>query len=326
MPDYGEIVAEKAIRAVDRRLVSVYRQAEEELNNTIDDFVKKFKKKDEEKRKLLKEGKITENEYKVWLKGQVFQKKQWESKLEDVQKVLANHNQEAVNIINKKKLMVFAENYNHGAYETEKLVGGNFRIYSTETVAQLIKDDPKMLPEWKINQPKDYIWNQKKVNNCITQGIIQGKSIDKITKDMTSSLCTMNRNRMRMFTRTAMTGAQNAGRIEVMTRAEGMGIRVQKQWKATLDGRTRDAHIDLDGQVANKDEPFESEFGKIMYPGDPTAVAANVCNCRCRLKYVYPDFADILTPGKRWDRLDGQSYEEWQEEARERIRRRRESK
>ena len=71
MPDYGEIVAEKAIRAVDRRLVSVYRQAEEELNNTLDDFVKKFKKKDEEKRKLLEEGKITENEYKLWLKGQV---------------------------------------------------------------------------------------------------------------------------------------------------------------------------------------------------------------------------------------------------------------
>ena len=33
------------------------------------------------------------------------------------------------------------------------------------------------------------------------------------------------------------------------------------------------------------DEPFQNDFGDIMFPGDPTADGANVYNCRCTLGY-----------------------------------------
>ena len=53
--------------------------------------------------------------------------------------------------------------------------------------------------------------------------------------------------------------------------AQKMGIKLQKEWLATLDRRTRHAHAILDGQVRDVDEAFEVEGKKIMYPGDMNA-------------------------------------------------------
>ena len=110
------------------------------------------------------------------------------------------------------------------------------------------------------------------------------------------------------YARTAMTSAQNAGRMETLHRAKGMGIQCKKVWLATLDRRTRDSHRNLDGQVRDIDEPFDSDFGKIMFPGDPEGHPGDVYNCRCTLTYQYEDYpADPSTN----DRL---MYEEWDEE------------
>ena len=51
--------------------------------------------------------------------------------------------------------------------------------------------------------------------------------------------------------RTATTAAQNAGRMDSYHATEGMGIKLKKEWLATLDGRTRHAHAMLDGQARN---------------------------------------------------------------------------
>ena len=95
----------------------------------------------------------------------------------------------------------------------------------------------------------------------------------------------MDFNAARTNARTAMTGAQNAGRMETYRKAEELGIEGQKEWLATLDNHTRHAHAMLDGQKRPRDEPFDSELGKIMYPGDPNARPANTYNCRCTLLY-----------------------------------------
>lgn len=71
--------------------------------------------------------------------------------------------------------------------------------------------------------------------------------------------------------RTATTAAQNAGRMDSYHAAEGMGIKLKKEWLATLDGRTHHAHAMLDGQTAETDKPFHVDGYEIMYPGDTSA-------------------------------------------------------
>lgn len=318
MPDYGSKVADRAIRDVERELRTTYSTARKELRKKLKDFNEKHRVKNAYKRQQLADGKITKQEYKEWLTGQVFMRTQWENKIKQVNRIMLSSNRQAMNIINNRRLDVFAENYNYNSFRAERLFRGqnglgiSFDLYNTQSAARLIADDPEILPEWKIDEEKDYEWNYKKVNNIVKQGIIQGESVQEITDRLCRDLSTMNENKMRTFARTAMTGAQNAGRQRQMEDAARMGLKVHKQWFATLDGRTRDAHRGLDGQEVPYNEPFESDLGEIDYPGDTEADPANVYNCRCTMVTIYPDYEDRSAHNWREDEeIDGESYEEW---------------
>lgn len=312
MPDYGATVADKAIRGIDRKLQQTYKIAREELEEKLKDFEKRHAARDAMMRQRVQDGKMSQQEYQDWLAGQVFIRGQWQDKIRQVSAVLTDHDQQAAKIINERKLDVFAENYNHEAYVAEKTLGISFGIYNTQAVAKLIQEDPQILPEWEIDKPKEYEWCYKKVNNIVKQGIIQGEGIPQITARLCRDLAAQSKDRMRLFARTAITGAQNAGRQQQMEDAAGMGIEIRKQWLATLDSRTRDAHRRLDGQEVPYDEPFKIDGQEINYPGDPTAHPALVYNCRCTVVSVYPKYEGRTQRGWREDEeIDGQSYLEW---------------
>ena len=99
--------------------------------------------------------------------------------------------------------------------------------------------------------------------------------------------------------RTAVTAAQNAGRMDSYHAAEEMGIKLKKEWLATLDGRTRHAHAMLDGQTAETDKPFHVDGYEIMYPGDTSAPGYLVYNCRCTLIAALDDVPKTPNPLRR---------------------------
>ena len=311
MDDYGSKYADKAIRKVDRQLQIVYRQAERELKARLSDFAKKSAAQDRLKKQQRDAGLITDAEYKSWLKGQIFQRDRWKRKIKQVQEVLFNHNSTAAKIVHDNKLDVYTENYLRNAYNMEGISGVSFELYNEQAVASLIRDREQILPEWKIDEEKDYQWNYNRVNNAVTQGIIQGKSVEQIMDVLAVELRAQNESKMRMFARTAINQAENQGRQRQMEDAAKMGIVQLKQWIATLDSRTRDAHRDLDGQEVPYNKPFNSELGEIMFPSDPTAHPANVYNCRCRMLTIYPEYRDEQDDWRESEIIDGQTYEEW---------------
>lgn len=315
MPDYGAKYTDKAIAQTEAEIRKTYRLAKKELKAKLDDFERKFAVRNQEKQKALQEGKISEQEYKNWLTGQVFIRNQWQSKIRQISEVMHDCNRQAVNLINNKRLDVFAENYNYMAFRGEMATGISFGLYNSQAVARLMQENPKMLPEWNIDEEKDYKWNEQKVNNIVRQGIIQGESIPQIANRLCDELVSMNENKMNMFARTAMTEAQNAGRQQQMNDAADMGIDIHKQWLATLDSRTRDSHRKLDGQEVPYNENFVSLYGEIEYPGDPDAEPADVFNCRCTMVSIYPKYEDRSKPNWREEEtIDGMTYQEWKEE------------
>ena len=291
MADYGQRVTDGAVSSTSRKMRKVYKQAEKELNRKLLSFRKRFAAQQKVMTAALKAGEISKADYESWMRGQVFRGKRWESKITQLIRIIHKTNNIAGEIIRKIKLFVFGENYNHNAYETEVNTGISFDIYNEDAVDKLLKEDPKLLPEWRIDEEKDYLWNRQKVENCITQGIIQGESVDQIANRLASTLSSTNMNKMRMFARTAMTGAQNAGRQKQMEDAEAKGIKLKKRWLASLDNRTRDTHQRLDGQEVPVKESFHvgTKHGEetIRYPGDPNADPALVYNCRCTMIEVF---------------------------------------
>ena len=316
MSDYAARYTDRAIRTVERRLRKTYNTAAKELAEKLADFNRRFSAKDKLQRSLVKSGLLSEDDYKSWMKGQLFMKGQLNDKIRQVSQILMTHNRQAQKIVRESQIDTFVENYNFSAFLAEKGTGISFNIYNTESVAQLIKKKPKILPEWTINEKKDYKWCYNKVNNIIRQGIIQGESIPEITKRLATDLSAQSENKMRTFARTAMTEAQNSGRQQQMEDVADDGVEVMKEWVATLDDRTRDEHRMLDGQRVPYDQPFKVGKEEIDYPGDPKADPSLVYNCRCTMVTVFPKYEEGRRNWREGVTVGNKSYEDWKAEKR----------
>lgn len=295
MADHGQEAADKAHASLARRLRKVYGDASKDIDHKLADFAAKHKKKDADMRDKVANGEIAQSDYESWLRGQVFTKNIWKAKKELIAATMFDADLIAQRLINGERLNVFAENYNWIAYdlETDAGIDLGFTIYDQPTVAHMLVENPNLLPKRNPAKGKSTTWYKNRVNSAITKGIIAGKSIQDIAKEIAKETADTGYKASLRNARTAMTSAQNAGRIEAMHQAQSMGINLKKRWMATLDARTRDAHGKLDGQVVEVDKPFKSDLGPIMYPGDPTADPGNVYNCFVGETNVATD-ADII--------------------------------
>ena len=282
MADKAHRLTDEKLEQMEKRLSAIYSEAQKDIQKNADEYFAKFEKADAEKRKLVKAGKLTEDEYKAWRQGKIMYGKRFTAMKEDVAKQLLNVNQTATAYINGELPEIYTLNYNALADTVDGVGDYSFALVDRDTVKHLATTDKSLLPFRELDPAKDIPWNMKKINSQVLQGVIQGESIPKIAKRI-GNVQEMNKDAAIRSARTIVTGAENKGRMDSYHRAEQDGIILEKEWLAAIDSRTRDWHAELDGQTRPIDEPFENAIGKIMFPGDPSADGANVYNCRCTL-------------------------------------------
>ena len=282
MADTAHRLTDEKLEEMEKRLSAIYSMAEKEIQKTADEYFSKFSKQDEAKRKLLEQGKITEEEYTKWRKGKVMYGKRFTEMKEQCAKQLLNVNKTAVAYINGELPEVYALNYNALESAVDGVGGYSFTLVDADTVRNFAVTDTSLLPYKEIDPKKDIPWNMKKINAETLQGILQGESMDKIAKRI-MNVQEMNKTQAIRSARTIVTGAENKGRQDSYKRAEKDGIVMKREWIATNDSRTRHWHAELDGVEVDVDEPWVNEFGEIMFPGDPSADPANTYNCRCSM-------------------------------------------
>lgn len=304
MPDDDEI-----LKRLEKRLNKEYSKAAKEMEQKLKTYLNKFAVKDKIKRKELKDGKITQKEYNQWRLGQIMIGKRWQEMLNVLSDDLTNVNKIARSIINGFMPEVYALYYNYSAYELERdtLVDMSFTLYSKESVEKIYRDNKDLLPPATKNTKKSKRWTKQKVQSVITQAILQGESIPQIAKRMHNIANSGKADSVR-YARTAMTGAQNAGRLDCYKRVKSHGIRLKKQWVASLDNRTRDTHRILDGERVDLESTFSNGC---RYPGDPQGAPGEIWNCRCRMKTVNLDFE--YEDHKRASKLGDMTYDEWKQ-------------
>lgn len=279
MADKAHILTDEKLEEMEKRLSAIYSRAEKEIQKTAEEYFSRFAKQDEAKRKLLEQGKITEEEYTKWRKGKIMYGKRFTEMKEQCAKQLLNVNQTALAYVNGELPEVYAINYNALKSAVDGVGGYSFTLVDADTVRNLAVTDTSLLPYKELDPAKDIPWNMKKINAETLQGILQGESMDKIAKRL-RNVQEMNRTQAIRSARTIVTGAENKGRQDSYARAEADGIILQKEWLATNDGRTRHSHARLDGAVVDQDKKFDNG---LMYPGDPSGRPEETWNCRCTL-------------------------------------------
>lgn len=286
--DAARILADKELEDIEKRIAEIYSRAGKEVEKRATTYFKKFSAADKAKKALVDAGKLTDAEYKAWRQRQIMMGERWGWLRKQTAKNLNEANNIAVDYLNSKIPRVYAVNYNAVVGEVNRQIVGahgvSFEMVDAATVKNLATTDKTLLPYKIVDNVKDVRWNTQKVNSEILQGILQGDSIDDLAKRL-RHVTEMNEASSVRNARTAITSAENKGRMDMMRDAEDKGVQTKKVWIATSDDRTREAHAELDGQEAWIDEPFENELGKIMYPGDPDADPGNTYNCRCSLGY-----------------------------------------
>lgn len=105
---------------------------------------------------------------------------------------------------------------------------------------------------------------------------------EKLQKASASVFQEMSDVRSYLIARTETGASVNFGQ---MATYQATGVE-KKEWISTLDDRTRETHLIMDGKVANIGDTFEVEninggVDNMLYPSDPNGSAGNVCNCRC---------------------------------------------
>lgn len=321
--DEGHLDTERILKEVESDVTRVYRQAAEETEKKLNDYLRRFKIKDQIKRDQLRKGEITKDEYNYWRTGQIMIGKRWEEMKDTLAQDLHNANNLARSIAQGYMPEVYAVNHNYATFQVEKesLVDTSYTLYDRQTVERIMKDQPDLLPppgprkKAEIAAGKDIKWQRGQIQSTMTQSILQGESIPHIAKRMAKELSVKNRGAAVRYARTAATGAQNAGRVGGYKRAQGMGIELEQEWLATLDMRTRHEHRYLDGQHVPVGEPFKVDGYEIKFPGDPSAPGYLIWNCRCTLVPHLKNLDQSTAPRK--SKLGDMSYEEWKGEQEE---------
>ena len=321
MSDPAHDETEALLSALEKRITAEYRQAEQEVQAKLDDYLKRFKKKDETWRKWVKDGKKTKKQYNDWRIGQIAMGKRWKEMKQTIAEDMANANQIARSIAYGHMPEVYAINHAYGTFEAEKgsMIDTSYTLYNREAVEHILKDHkiypgPGKQTLEAINSGEIIRWNKQQVQSVMLQSIIQGASIPDIAIRLARKVGESNRKAAIRNARTMTTGIESAGRIDAYKRAEQLGVDMVQEWLAVHDLRTRHAHRMLDGQRQKVGDPFEVDGYKIRRPGDPNAPGYLIYNCRCTVGGVVVGLEPQARKYRSNEALGGMTWEQWRNE------------
>jgi hypothetical protein len=125
----------------------------------------------------------------------------------------------------------------------------------------------------------------------ITDGVNAGESVAAIAARIDRTLATTGSerwaNRARVIAITETTRAYGAGTIAAgLEQSRVTGRLLQKRWRTEHDDRVRATHRAVDNVTLPLYQPFNVGGWPMMMPGDVTAPADEVIQCRCDLVIV----------------------------------------
>ena len=122
---------------------------------------------------------------------------------------------------------------------------------------------------------------KKSIASEITRGFASNLMYSEIARNIRNA-SNIPLGRAKTIARTEAGRVQEQATFDAAQEAKAVGADVVKQWSSFRDGKTRDSHRALDGQICEVNEPFTVNGHKAMHPHG-FGVAAEDINCRCTM-------------------------------------------
>ncbi|MBU5470138.1 phage head morphogenesis protein [Falcatimonas sp. MSJ-15] len=205
----------------------------------------------------------------------------------EYQKALKQQIESAIDTLHSKEFTSVSEYltdcYNTGFIGTMyNLHGQNIPLMipiDQEQVVQAITKDTKLSESLYNRLGKDIKTLKKQIASELSVGIATAQSYADIHRNI-ATVAGISKNKAMRIARTEGHRIQQTASYDAQKKAKEKGADIVKQWSAALDGRTRESHRRVDGEIRELDEPFSNG---LMIPGDHEAPASEVVNCRCAL-------------------------------------------
>lgn len=148
-----------------------------------------------------------------------------------------------------------------------------------EAMVRAVQLDSKISHGLYTRLGEDVALLKKKITAQVSRGIATGMSYQQVARGL-ANYTNIGYNNAIRIARTEGHRVQVQGTMDACYKAKEKGADVVKQWDSTLDGRTRESHSQVDGEIRELDKRFSNG---LMFPGDPSGRAEEVINCRCAL-------------------------------------------
>lgn len=163
----------------------------------------------------------------------------------------------------------------HGSMERKELISGVFRAaflaFARDWIATKVT---------QINST-----TEEQIRDLIIRGEQEGAGVDVIARTIRQNIPHMSRLRSHVIARTE---THMAAGWANQTAAEESGIELVKEWCSSSDDRTRETHMEADGQRVPLAMSFNVGGHGLEFPGDPNGPAEEVIMCRCQSLMVEP--------------------------------------
>jgi SPP1 gp7 family putative phage head morphogenesis protein len=128
------------------------------------------------------------------------------------------------------------------------------------------------------------------VMGVISQGVNQGIGIKPIAQNLRGVFSDMKKFELNRIARTEVKAAQG-----LATQGQFLDRGVQfQQWSTTMDGRERESHAIIDGEIIRVGDTFSNG---LKYPGDRNGAIDEWINCRCSVvPFILP--RGMIAPSK----------------------------
>lgn len=287
--------------AVIRRLKQVYNQSLKDINQNIEDLMSRS---DSDQQHV-----IYQVEYQKALKRQI-------------NGILDTMETEQFKTVSEYLTKCYDEGFIGTMYD---LQGQGIPLalpIDQEQVVRAVQLDSKISNGLYSKLGEDVSILKKHIAAQVSRGISTGMSFEQVAQQISFKMIGTYNTPGGSLAKAMRIARTEGHRIQIQAgmdacyKAKEKGADVVKQWDSTLDGKTRESHQKVDGEIRELDEPFSNG---LMFPGDPSGKAAEVVNCRCalfqRARWALNDsFTKMDNETGELVHIDANDYEEFKKQ------------